>query len=80
MKFFSKFLWPHLFSTYWLSYSLLSLKKLGIKRIVSVGEGIIVPLDRHFVIYPGSADVDQGAGLDEGDLFYTGSSTSAPPG
>ena len=28
-------------------------------------ERIIVPLDRHFVIYPGGAGVDEGAGLDE---------------
>ena len=47
---------------------------------MSVGEGIIVPLEWHFVVYPGSADVDEGAGLDVGDLFYTGSSTPAPPG
>ena len=32
----------------------------------------IVPLDRHFVVYPWGAGVDKGAGLDEGDLFYTG--------
>ena len=37
-------------------------------------EGIIVALDRHFVVYPG------GVGVDEGDLFYTGSSTPAPSG
>ena len=36
-------------------------------------ERIIVPLDRHFIVYPGGAGVDEGAGLDEGDLFYTGS-------
>ena len=27
------------------------------------GEGIIVPLDRRFVVYPGAARVDQGAGV-----------------
>ena len=31
-----------------------------------------MPLDWHFVVYPGGADVDEGAGVDEGDLFYTG--------
>ena len=35
------------------------------------GERIIVPLDRHFVVYPRGAGVYKGAGLDEGD-FYTG--------
>ena len=35
-------------------------------------ERIIVPIDRHFVVYPGDAGVDEGAGLDKGDLFYTG--------
>ena len=35
-------------------------------------ERIIVPLDRHFVVYPGVAGVDEGAGLDVGDLFCTG--------
>ena len=29
-------------------------------------ERIIVPLDWHFVVYPGSAVVDEGAGVDEG--------------
>ena len=43
-------------------------------------EGIIVPLDRHFVVYPGGVGVDEGAGVDKGDLFYTDSSTPAPPG
>ena len=32
-------------------------------------ERIIVPLDRHFVIYPGSAGVDEGASVDEGAVF-----------
>ena len=36
-------------------------------------ERIIVPLDQHFVIYTGGASVDEGAGVDEGDVFYTGS-------
>ena len=36
------------------------------------GERIIVPLDRHFVVYPGGAGVDEGAGVDKEDLFYTG--------
>ena len=36
-----------------------------------IGERIIVPLDRHIVIHPGGAGVDQGAGVDEGDIFYT---------
>ena len=33
---------------------------------------IIVPLERHFVVYTGIAGVDEGAGEDEGDVFYTG--------
>ena len=28
-------------------------------------EGIIVPLDRRFVVYPGAAGVGEGAGVDE---------------
>ena len=42
-----------------------------------IWEGIIVALERHFVIYPGGAGVDEGAsvdkgaGVDEGDFFYT---------
>ena len=44
------------------------------------GEGIIVPLYQRFVTYPGGAGVDEGATVDKGDLFYTGSSTLAPPG
>ena len=39
---------------------------------VEKGEPIIVPLDQHFVVYPEGAGVDEGAGLDKGDLFYTG--------
>ena len=35
-------------------------------------ERIIVPLDRHLVVYTGGAGVDKGAGLDQGDVFYTG--------
>ena len=35
-----------------------------------IRERIIIPLDRHFVVSPGGASVDKGAGLDEG--FYTG--------
>ena len=35
-------------------------------------ERIIVPLDRHFVVYTGGAGLDEGAGLHEGYLFYTG--------
>ena len=35
-------------------------------------EGIIIALDRHFVFYPGAAGVDEGAGVDEQDIFYTG--------
>ena len=35
-------------------------------------EGMIVPLDWHFVVYPVGAGVDEGAGVDQGDLFYTG--------
>ena len=42
-------------------------------------EGIILPLDQHFVVYPGGAGVDEGADVEEGDFFYTGSSTPAPP-
>ena len=38
-----------------------------------IREGIIVALDRHFVVCP------VGAGVDEGDLIYTVSSTQAPP-
>ena len=34
-----------------------------------IGERIIVPLDRHFVVYPGGAGVDEGAGGDKGDLI-----------
>ena len=34
-------------------------------------EGIIVPLDRHFVVYPEGASVDKGADVDEGDLLNT---------
>ena len=51
-----------------------------------IWEGIIIALDRHFVVYPRGADVDEGASVDEGagveeaDFFYTGSSTPAPPG
>ena len=32
-------------------------------------EGIIVPLDRHFVVYPGTpgAGVDEAAGIDKGE-------------
>ena len=36
-------------------------------------ERIIVPLDRHFVVYTGDACVDEGTGVDEGDVFFTGS-------
>ena len=38
---------------------------------LSIGERIIVPLDWHFVVYPRSASVDEGAGVDEGAIFYT---------
>ena len=38
-----------------------------------LGERIIVPLDRQFVVYPGGAGVDEVASVDEGDVFYTGS-------
>ena len=31
-------------------------------------ERIIVPLDRHFVVYTGGAGVDEGASVDEGDV------------
>ena len=30
------------------------------------GACIIVPLDRHFVVYPRTAGVDEGAGVDQG--------------
>ena len=30
------------------------------------GEGIIVPLDRRFVVYPGGAGVEEGVGVKEG--------------
>ena len=33
-------------------------------------ERIIVPLDRHFIVYPGGAGVVEGASVDKGDLFY----------
>ena len=36
-------------------------------------EGIIVPLDRLSIVYPGCAGEDKGAGVHEGYLFYTGS-------
>ena len=38
-------------------------------------EGIIVGLDRRFVVYPGGAGVDEGAGVEDGGppVFYTGS-------
>ena len=35
-------------------------------------ERIIVPLDRHFVVYTGDAGVDEGTGVDQGDVFFTG--------
>ena len=35
-------------------------------------EGIIVPLDRRFVVYPRGASVDQGAGVEEVSLVYPG--------
>ena len=37
-------------------------------------EGIIVALDRRFVVYPGGAGVDEGAGVEDGGppVFYTG--------
>ena len=38
-------------------------------------EGIIVPLDQHFVIYPGGVSVEEGAGVEEVSLVYPGSST-----
>ena len=41
--------------------------------VAKLRERIIVPLDRHFVVYTGGASVDEGASLDEGDVFYTGS-------
>ena len=34
-----------------------------------LGKGIIVALDRRFVVYPGVAGVEEGAGVE--DLFYT---------
>ena len=39
---------------------------------VGLREGIILSLYRRFVVYPGGAGVDEGAGVDKGDLFYTG--------
>ena len=40
------------------------------------GERIIVLLDRQFVVYPGGAGVDEGAGVEDiytgKSLFYTG--------
>ena len=36
------------------------------------GEGILVPLDRRFVVYPGGAGVEEGSGVEEVSLFYTG--------
>ena len=30
------------------------------------GEGIIIPLDWHFVVYPGGAGVEEGASAEEG--------------
>ena len=33
-------------------------------------EGIIIPLYRHFVIYPGGTSVDEGAGVEEVSLIY----------
>ena len=38
-------------------------------------EGIIEALDRHFIIYPGGAGVDEGAGVEDGGppVIYTGS-------
>ena len=39
------------------------------KNLTNVRERIIVPLDRHFIIYPG------GAGVDEGDLFFSTTAT-----
>ena len=34
-----------------------------------IGKGIIIPIDLHFVVYPGSASVDEGAGVDKGVVF-----------
>ena len=42
-------------------------------------EGIIIPLDRHFVVYPGGAGVEEGASVEEVSLAYPGSSTPATP-
>ena len=39
---------------------------LSVKENTSKGERIIVPLDRQFVVYPGGAGVDEGAGLHKG--------------
>ena len=36
------------------------------------GERMIIPLDRHFVIYTGGASVDEGDVFYTGSLFYTG--------
>ena len=44
------------------------------KREARTREGIIVPLDRLSVVYPSWAGVDEGAGLEEENVFYTGSS------
>ena len=35
-------------------------------------ERIIVPLDQHIVVCPRGAGVDEGAGVDKVDIFYTG--------
>ena len=43
-------------------------------------ERIIVPLDQHFVVYPGGAGVDESAGVDEGYIFYTGLFYTGTPG
>ena len=42
------------------------------KKLVLFWERIIIPLDGQFLVYPGVAGVDEGAGVVEVFLFYTG--------
>ena len=53
---------------------ILAKRKRAIRR-----EGIIVPLDRHLVVYPGGASVEVGASVEEVSLVNPGSSTPATP-
>ena len=53
-------------------------KKHPSEILAKAREGIIVLLYWRFVVYPGGAGVNEGAGVEEVSLVYASSSTPAP--